>query len=187
MGFGKTNADSNVNAFCEEKFRSLSESELRALAEVCEESLAQIQGVRCSIAVGETIALGGSGCKYQPGKGRIFLSSTPLNVLRSSSCDVLVSIVISEESPSKRTSEVASNVIEQAGVSRGICPSEKKEKRVAEERVVTGQLQLLAGLLKSGFRKWLQWLVKEHLLDLLVHLRSVMLLWELSYLQEKSW
>ena len=150
-----------------------------------EQSASQILGRHCSSAGDEVVALGGSGCKYKAGEGRMQLSSKSIKLPRSSTCDVAASLVFLEKSRSKRTAGVLFRVYEQGEVGGGMFSSEKK--RVVEVKVIMGPLQLVAWRLISGFRKWMQKLVKGYLLDVLVHRRPVMLLWVLSYLQNKRW
>ena len=91
-----------------------------------EQSASQILGRHCSSAGDEVVALGGSGCKYKAGEGRMQLSSKSIKNPRSSTCDVAASLVFLEESRSKRTAGVLFKVYEQGEVGGGMFSSEKK-------------------------------------------------------------
>ena len=116
-----------MNFCCEDQLWSLSEGELRTLLEVSEESIAQMLGGPCFSAGIDVITLGGGGCRGQDEEGRMNLSSTPVKFLTSAISGGPATLVVLEESPSKRTAGVAFTVLEQQEVFGGICPTEKKE------------------------------------------------------------
>ena len=84
-GYGQSCGDSDVNACCKDKLWSLSEGELRTLAKVSEDSIAQKIGGPCSSVGVDVIVLGGSGCKNKAEEGGMHLGLTPVKIPRSSS------------------------------------------------------------------------------------------------------
>ena len=106
-GSGHSSCHSDMNTFCEYNLRSFREDELRASAEVSEESIAQIIGGPFPSSVFDAAASSGGDFEGQAKAGCVHSRSTTVKIPRATSCDVPASRLVFGESPIKRTAEVA--------------------------------------------------------------------------------
>ena len=123
-GCGHKAGDSDVEAYFEDKLRSLGEGELRALAEVTVESIAQILGGPCSSGRVDATPLYGGGFREQVEENIVCLTSTPVIFPKAVSINAPASMVVFGETPC----ELVITFNEEEEVVGGACRSEMRWK-----------------------------------------------------------